>query len=253
MSVKISGCIVTHNSLPGIEQTIDSLLNSDCADNFELFIVDNLSTDGTPDYLREKYPSLEIIEPKTNNGFSAGHNVVLPLIDSEYHAIINPDVLIDPDVLSKMVEYMDAHPDIGLLSPRICFPDGRMQILGKRDPELKYLVASRLRNDSEPSATLRKYAMLDEDMSVPVDIENASGCFMLVRTELFRELGGFDEGYFMYFEDCDLSRRIRQKARVVYFPDATVYHVWGRESKKNVKLMLIQIKSMFRYFRKWGF
>ena len=150
-----------------------------------------------------------------------------------------------------MVAFMDEHPDIGMLSPCIRFPDGRPQILGKRNPKLSYLFASRMRG-SEPGKTLREYAMLDAGIGVPLDIENATGCFLLIRTSLFKEIGGFDKRYFMYFEDCDLSREVCKRSRLVYYPDAVVYHEWGRESKKNTKLRVIQIKSMIAYFNKWG-
>ena len=86
--------------------------------------------------------------------------------------------MLKENVIKKMVDYMEKNQDIGLLSPRICFPDGRDQILGKRNPRLKYLVASRLRGD-EPGKLLREYAMLDCDLSKPIQIENATGCFML--------------------------------------------------------------------------
>ncbi|MBQ7541024.1 MAG: glycosyltransferase family 2 protein [Clostridia bacterium] len=251
---KVSGCIVTHNNMRTIDKTLQTLLGETRGVDFKLYIVDNFSTDGTPELLRRKYgddPRVEILEPHTNKGFGAGHNLVLPLLDSEFHAIINPDVIVRDDVLEKMAVYMRGNPDVGLLSPHIRFPDGRDQILGKRDPTLRYLVASRLRGHGEPSRLLREYAMLDEDLSVPRDIENATGCFMLIRTDLFRELGGFDPHYFMYFEDSDLTRTVRLTSRAVYYPDACIYHVWGRESKKNSKLRRIQIRSMLYYFRKW--
>lgn len=250
----VSGCIVTHDNMRTIGTTLSTLLSCTQGVDFKLYIVDNLSTDGTIEWVRANYgsdPRVEILEPGTNRGFGAGHNLVLPLLTSELHAIINPDVVLREDAVAAMADYMQAHPDVGLLSPRIRFPDGRDQVLGKRDPTLRYLVASRLRGSGAPKKALREYAMLDEDLSVPCDIENATGCFMLVRTDLFRELGGFDERYFMYFEDCDLSRTVRRTSRVVYFPGACIYHVWGRESKKNSKLRRIQIRSMFYYFRKW--
>ena len=172
-------------------------------------------------------------------------------LNSKYHAIINPDISIEDDVIHKLSIFMDENEDIGLASPRICFPEGREQILGKRNPSPKYLIASRLRKDEKPSALLREYAMLDADITRPFDIENATGCFMFIRTDLFKQLGGFDEKYFMYFEDADLTRAVRKSKRAVFYPDAVVLHVWGRESKKNMKLMLVQIKSMFHYFSKW--
>ncbi len=251
INISVTGCIVTHNNMSSIDQTITTLLEHTKGVDFKLMVVDNLSTDGTPEHIREKYPQVELIEPKTNKGFGSGHNIVLPKLNSKYHCVINPDISISEDTVAKMVAYMEQHPEIGLLSPKICFPGGRAQILGKRNPKIKYLVASRLRNEQEPCKNLREYAMLDEDLSRPCEIENATGCFMVFNTALFKKIGGFDERYFMYFEDCDITRTIRLYAKAVYYPEAVIYHVWGRESKKNFKLMLIQMSSMFKYFTKW--
>ena len=250
----VSGCIVTYNNMRTIEKTVETLLENTKGVDFTLYIQDNDSTDGTPDFLIKRFatdPRVIVTKRGVNNGFSAGHNSVLPLIDSDYHVVINPDIEIRDDVISAMVSYLDSNADIGLLSPRICFPDGKDQILGKRNPKLSYLVASRLRNEASPSRLLREYAMLDCDLSKPCDIENATGCFMMFRTSLFKEIGGFDSHYFMYFEDCDITRTVRKSKRAVYFPDAIVYHVWGRESKKNLRLMIVQIRSMMYYFKKW--
>jgi len=248
---RVTGCVVTHNNIHAIEKTVESLLENTKGVDFKLFVVDNSSTDGTPELIREKYPAVELIETGENRGFGAGHNTVLERLDSDYHAIINPDIDIQEDVVAELAAFLDGNEDIGLVSPRICFPDGRPQILGKRNPTLRYLAASRLRGSGAPGKILREYAMLDEDDSKPFDIENATGCFMLLRTGLFKQAGGFDENYFMYFEDCDLTRTIKQRARTVFCPYATVYHVWGRDSKKDPKLMFIQFKSMLYYFRKW--
>ena len=111
-----------------------------------LYIVDNGSVDDTIDLLHrhfpaKEFPELEILQEKQNHGFGGGHNLVLPKLNSKYHAIINPDIFLKDDVLTEMAHYMDEHEDIGLLSPRICFPDGREQILGRRNPSLRYLIA----------------------------------------------------------------------------------------------------------------
>ncbi|MCR5484119.1 MAG: glycosyltransferase family 2 protein [Clostridiales bacterium] len=252
--INVTGCIVTHNNKRTIVNTIKTLTECTKGVSFRLFIVDNSSTDGTPELIKKNFGELdniEIILTGTNEGFGAGHNFVIDRLDSEFHVIINPDVILRDDIITKMADYMSKDPDIGLLSPRVCFPDGRDQILGKRDPKLKYLIASRLRNEKKPSKALRQYAMLDDDLSKPCDIENATGCFMMLRTELFKEIGGFDQKYFMYFEDCDITRTVRKTHRAVYYPDTIIYHVWGHESKKNMKLMLVQIRSMFYYFFKW--
>jgi len=247
----VTGCVVTHNNMCTIKQTIETLLQNTKGVDFKLYVVDNLSTDGTPEFIKENYSDVEVIMPGDNKGFGAGHNKILNRLNSKYHAIINPDISIEEDVICKLAEFMDENEDVGLASPRICFPEGKEQILGKRNPSPKYLIASRLRKDNQPSALLREYAMLDADITRPFDIENATGCFMFIRTELFKKLGGFDERYFMYFEDADLTRQVRKSKRAVFFPGATVFHVWGRDSKRDFHLMLVHFKSMCRYFAKW--
>lgn len=246
----VSGSIVTYNNISTIAKTLETIFTQTKDIDFKLYIVDNGSSDGTPEFIEKNYPQVSVIRSEKNVGFGAGHNIVINSVDSSYHAIINPDIVLKENVIKKMVDYMEENTDIGLLSPRICFPDGRDQILGKRNPRIKYLVASRLRGD-EPGKLLREYAMLDCDLSKPVQIENATGCFMLLRTDVLKKIGGFDDGYFMYFEDADLARRVNEVSKCVYYPNAIVNHVWGRESKRNLKLMCIHIDSMFRYFRKW--
>lgn len=248
---KVSGCIVTYNNIRTIETAVSSLLENVKDVDFHLYAVDNGSIDGTPELIRSRFPQVEVIESGSNVGFGAGHNIVLDRLDSEYHAIINPDIILRDDVVSKMAAFLSEHPEAGMLSPEIRFPDGRPQILGKRIPKPKYLVASRLRG-SEPGKVLSEYAMLDCDLTQVQEIQNATGCFMFIRTALFKELGGFDSRYFMYFEDCDLTRKVNQVSKVLYYPGATVYHEWGRESKKNFRLKKIQIESMFKYYAKWG-
>lgn len=251
MDKKITGCIVTYNNIATIDNALGSLLK--CTEvPFQLYVVDNGSTDGTVEHIKKNYPEVTVIKSEKNLGFGAGHNLILDRLDSDYHAIINPDIIVKDDVIAQLASFLNNNGDIGMASPEIRFPDGRMQILGKRNPCPAYLAASRLRGNGEPSKLLREYAMLDCDLTKPFDIENASGCFMFIRTKLFKEIGGFDKRYFMYFEDCDLSREVNQRCRTVYYPNATVYHEWGRESKKNYKLALIQIKSMLSYYRKWG-
>ena len=247
----VTGSIVLHNNAGTIENTLRTLKEQTVGVPFKLFLIDNASSDGSMALAKAAYPGAIKLPNEKNIGFGAGHNLVLPLLRSKYHAVINPDVLIGSDVIAIMARYMDEHPDVVLLSPRIVFPEtGRDQILGKRNPTLRYLIASRMRME-EPGDLLREYAMLDEDSDAPFEIENATGCFMMVRTEAFRAVGGFDERYFLYFEDCDLTRSLGKLGKTLYFPGAVVQHVWGRESKKNAWLMLVQIVSMLKYFKKW--
>ena len=94
--------------------------------------------------------------------------------------------------------------------------------------------------------------MLDKPQDEPFEITNATGCFMFFRTAAFMDLGGFDERFFMYLEDCDIARRAAEKYKVLHYPMANVYHLWERGSKKSKKLLLIHMKSILLYFLKWG-
>lgn len=248
---KVTGCIVTHNNISTIKRTLDSLLEFTADDDFKLYIVDNASTDGTPEFIEQNYPQLELIRSNGNIGFGAGHNLVMDRLDSKYHVVINPDITLRDDAVSALGDFLEENNDVGMVSPKVCCSDGSMQILGKRDPKLKYLVASRLRNEKKPGRLLREYAMLDADYTKPFDIENASGCFFMIRTELFKSIGGFDEGYFLYFEDSDITRTVRLTSRAVLCPSVVVYHEWERGSRHNWKLLLIHIRSMFYYMKKW--
>lgn len=264
--IKVSACIVTFNNVKYIEKAAGTLLDSVKSPgiDFRLYVVDNGSTDGTVELLKEKFAKNPVysgkfflMETGKNIGFGAAHNKMLDVMKSDfpsdYHCVVNPDVVIEDDIIEKMVTFMEnpKNADVLQLSPRICFPDGRNQILGKRTPHFIYLLSSRLRRGDEPSKLLRRYAMLDEDYTKPFPIKNATGCFMFFRTSVFREVNGFDERYFMYFEDCDITREINRHGKVLFFPDAIVYHVWARDSKRNFKLKRIHIESMIRFYLKW--
>ncbi|MDR1464721.1 MAG: glycosyltransferase family 2 protein [Oscillospiraceae bacterium] len=251
----VSGSIVTHNNHRTIETTLRTLREQTVGVPFDLYIIDNCSKDDTLELVQRADPAAEILRAAKNVGFGAGHNTIRDRLTSKYHAIINPDIVLTQDAITAMAQYMDEHPEVAMLSPRIVFPaTGEDQVLGKRNPTLRYLVASRRRRGGRNLALLREYAMLEQmeaAAGVPFEIQNATGCFMLLRTEIFQKVGGFDERFFLYFEDCDLTRTVARQGRVLYYPDAMVQHVWERESKKSLWLMLVQVQSMFRYFRKW--
>lgn len=250
--LKVSGCIVTYNAKDKISPTIESLLAETKGVDFTLYVVDNASSDGTAEFIKEKYPEVVVIEAGSNSGFGAGHNKVIPFLKSDYHAVINPDILLKEDVITELAEYAESDSKIGLLSPQIRFEDGRLQMLAKRNPTVRYLGNHWFHKGDEPNRLMTEYCMLDMPGDEPFEITNATGCFMFFRTQAFMELGGFDERFFMYLEDCDIARRVSKKYKALHYPMATVYHLWERESKKNKKLLLIHIQSIIKYFLKWG-
>ncbi len=253
-TARLSACVVMYGGAEEVRRCIDTIVHHTSSDDFTLYLVDNVSPDGALQILQnEGLPSQVVALPqKENKGFGTGHNTVLPLLHSKYHAVINPDIEVNTDVLNQMADWMDAHPDVAIANPRLIFPDGSPQYTAKRRPALLPLIARQI-----PFSFLQKYnrhyLMLDEDLSAPVDVEFCSGSFFMIRTDIFRKIGGFDEGYFMYVEDADITQKALCHGRAMYLPQISVTHVWHRDAHRKTKQFLWQLRSMFRYFKKWGF
>jgi len=247
----VSVSVVTYNSGQYIGGLLASLLEHTKGVDYHVFIADNGSTDNTIEIIKQiDSKKITLIENKKNLGFGSGHNQALKSVKSRYHLFINPDVTIQDDVVSKLAEYLDSHEDIGVVTPKILHPDGRIQVLPKKAPKLIYLLARRL-HISLLKKYKYEYEMLQNDADSAFDIEFCTGAFMFARTALLKKVGGFDERYFMYFEDADLTRELRRYARAVYNSDFVVYHEWERAGSKQLKFFLIQVGSMFKYMNKW--
>ena len=251
---KVSGCIVAYNGFEEVTAAVTSVLSHTSGVDLHLYVVDNASPDGTGARLAAAKlgPDVTVKCLAENKGFGTGHNAVLPLLDSEYHAVINPDITLDADVLTALCAWMDKHPDVVMATPRLTFPSGEEQYTAKRVPTFLALLARQL-----PLPFLkgveRHYLMLDTDLTRPQEIDFCTGCFFVMRTEVFRKIGGFDESYFMYVEDADITRKAQSCGKVMYVPETHVIHAWHRDANKKWKNFWMQIRSMFHYWGKWGF
>lgn len=249
---KVSAAIVTYNNEDKIEKTVDSILSATKNCELSFYISDNNSGDRTVALLEQKFPSLAILRNAENRGFGWAHNQVLPYLDSKYHAIINPDILLEEDALSELSSYLDEHEDVVMVTPKILNPDRTEQFLPRRRPRFRYLIGGRFERFGGIFAKWRAdYTMKNQNIQKPVEIEFCTGCFMLIRTEIFQKLGGFDDRFFMYFEDADLTRRAARYGKVQFLPQYSAVHIWERASSKNYKFFMIQLQSMFKYFFKW--
>lgn len=246
---KVSCSIVTYrNHSDTLRRTLSCVQNSDI--QTDLVVIDNSPTTTLKD-LCKSFDANYFHNPK-NPGFGASHNIsVFEFVNSDIHLIVNPDITFEIDAISRIIGFMGNHPEIACLVPKVLYPDGTLQRLCKLLPSPLNLFSRRF----APAYANR----LDEDYELRwfgydkvVDIPYVSGCFMAVRTEVFKKIGGFDEQFFMYLEDTDLSRRLAQHGRVVFYPDAVVIHEFAKQSYKNHKLLLAHIKSAIQYFNKWG-
>ena len=248
---KVSAAIVTFNGYDKARQAVETLLVHTVGVQLTIYIVDNASSDGTAERLRDEFPEIVVIENKENYGFGYGHNTVLDVLDSDYHLIVNPDILIDRDVVSELVLYLEDNDDVGIVTPKILNLDGSDQELPKRKPVVAALVGRRILK-KQLIKQVEYYQMKDRNLSEIQQIEFATGCFFMIRTNLFKQLGGFDTRFFLYYEDIDISGRVLKTKKIIYYPDTYVYHAWERSSVHSFRYFLILVQGMFRYFNKWG-
>jgi len=207
-------------------------------------------------FLDAKNVSFSFLNNQKNLGYGAGNNLAIMRSQSKYHVIMNPDVFVDRYALLNAIQYMEAHPDVGLLAPSIYSEDGDRQFLCKKNPTIfdMYLrgFAPRFIKNLF-SRRMLEFEMRDKDYGGEMrDVPFLSGCFMFMRTDVLKKLNGFDEDFFLYFEDADLSRRLLDISHSAYVPQVKIVHQWARESQKKLKMLWIFIKSALLYWKKHG-
>lgn len=205
-------------------------------------VVDNSPTDALRTAVEGS--GAEYIFSGDNRGFGAGHNIALRkyLAEVPYHLVMNADVDVPSGTLEELANYMDAHPGVGLVMPKVCFPDDREQPQARHLPTPVTLIVRRLFRRETGSRSSQE----------PAAVPFLSGCFMLLRGSVLEKSGLFDERFFLYMEDVDLSRRIGDFAETVFYPGAKIYHHHARASYKNFRMLGIHLASAYKYFRKWG-
>ena len=146
---RISISIVTYNNRNEIIGVLNSIRRSDDLKEFGIFIVDNCSNDGTADFIEQEYPECKVLRMTKNLGYGSGHNQAIRIVESDYHVIINPDIQFAPGTIKQFEEYMDANPDVVLISPRVINTDGSVQNLPRKKPTIKYLLGGLLESKGQ--------------------------------------------------------------------------------------------------------
>ena len=199
---------------------------------------------------------ISLVSGHGNVGYSRGHNLVISSNSHHYHLILNPDVEMAPDSLTVGLLYLEQHSDVAIVSPYAEDGIGHKQHLCKRHPSLLTLFIRGFcprRIKKLFSKRLAHYEMHDLPEDRPSSgIPLISGCCMLCRSVVLREVQGFDENYFLYFEDFDLSRRISKVGKVVYLPSMRIRHYGGNAARKGLLHIAMYTRSAWRFFNTWG-
>jgi hypothetical protein len=217
----------------------------------DVFLLDNSPTPTREfDNLPVKY-----IFNNQNMGYGAAHNIALRKTVAQqvpYHLVVNPDISFNPEILENMVAFMNNNSEIGHLMPKVYYPDGKIQYLCKLVPTPFDLIFRRFLPKSWTRKRTTQFELRASGYNKIMDVPYLSGCFMLLRTKALEEVGLFDERFFMYPEDIDLTRRIHRKFRTVFYPNTSIVHHHAQESYINLSMLWIHIINLIRYFNKWG-
>ena len=248
----IASVVVFNNDPVTLSRSLNSFLNS-AGDTF-LYMIDNSPSDQLRTLISD--PRLIYIHIGKNIGFGPGHNVAMQqsIHQTHYHLVLDPDVYFGPEVIPLLYNFMEEQKEIGLVMPKVLYPDGSLQRLCKLLPTPFTLIVRRFLKFLPPlvNRVNRRYELQFADYNQTMDAPFLSGCFMFFRSESLQKVGLFDERFFLYTEDIDLSRRVHSQYRTAYYPHAIIYHFFGRAPYKNLKALLVNIQSAVAYFNKWG-
>ena len=249
---RIRASIVTYRTDPAELRRCIGALNA--AGVTRVAVVDNSPDDSLRAVVAELGASYT--HRPDNPGYGAAHNIELRRsladADTAYHLVINSDVWFEPDTIRLIVAEMDRRGGIGQLIPRTFYPDGREQEVVRLLPTPFDLFVRRFLPKALTRARDRRYLLAFRDHSRELDVPYHQGSFMFLRTSALRSVGLFDERFFMYPEDIDLTRRINREYLTLYWPGARIVHAHRAASYKSLRMTLVHTVNMMRYFNKWG-
>lgn len=253
--MKLSVIIVNYNVKYFLEQCLHSVEKASESVSTEVIVVDNASLDGSTAMIREKFPSVRLIENKDNLGFSKANNQAIKISNGEYVLLLNPDTLVEEDTFEKVVNFMDTHADAGGLGVKMIDGKGDFLPESKRalpTPAVSFYKIFGLSKLFPKSKIFGKYHLGYLDKEKTHQVEILSGAFMLLRKSVLDKTGLLDETFFMYGEDIDLSYRIIKAGyKNYYFPGTTIIHYKGESTKKgSINYVLVFYNAMIIFAKK---
>tara|TARA_B100000886_G_scaffold333376_2_gene287344 strand:+ start:3877 stop:4698 length:822 start_codon:yes stop_codon:yes gene_type:complete len=263
--------LVLYNNSPEEIDPLISSINNLKKINKKIFLSvhDNGSKNNLEKHLSSKLDS-EITKiyhnSKYNVGFGKGHNCAYKKIKKFLNKnnnpenlliVVNPDIFFEAKEISKMIRFIsdDKNNDVVCISPLIYNNSNKIQHSAKRNPTILSLLIGRL-NFLEKINILQKYLTQNQNRELTgggiFESSYLSGCFLLIKAKIFEKIKGFDERYFLHFEDADITRELSKYGKCIHFPKAKINHLWQRGSHKSKKQTIYLIQSMIKYFNKWG-
>lgn len=255
--VDVSISVVTYNTAARLLQCLESIQATAGDLRYEVFVVDNASSDDTDIQIYRSFPNVRLILNERNVGFARANNQAILLSRGRYVFVTNPDIVVRPDALQRMIEYLDTHSDVGVAACRLEYPDGSLQLSCRSFPTVASFLLRGLplpeRWKSE-SRVMRRYLMSDWDHRTRREVDWCLGSCLLVRRETIEAVGGMDSRFFLYYEDIDWCYRIRRAGwKIAYLPEVSMIHFYRRASASRVpnRLTFHHFLSAFMFFAKF--
>lgn len=264
MPLDLAIVIVSYNVRELLRRCLETVFASEGGVSFAVAVVDNASTDGSVEMVRAEFPQVDVIANLDNVGYPAANNQGLRLLGIDapepprYALLLNPDTEVPSTCFAHCIRYMDAHPDVGVMGPKLVLPNGELDWACRRSfpsPSVSLYRMLGLSRLFPRSRRFGRYNMTFLDVDELAEVDSVVGAFMLVRTAAIEQVGLLDETFWMYGEDLDWAKRIKDAGwKVVYNPAVTVLHVKRASSKQNPRAQIEFYRAMpifyFKHYRR---
>ena len=253
-NMKLSIIIVSWNVSRELLNCLRSIMENRPSHSYEIIVIDNASTDGTIDAVQNEFPEVKLIINKENRGFAAANNIGIEQSKGEYILFLNPDTVIHPNSLDKLITFMDINESIGVCGPKLLNLDGSPQQSVRRIPSFR---AALHRHTAFKflgifKGQYRRWIMKDLDYNSQSDVDQVMGAAMMTRKSILEQVGPMDEDFFMYYEEVDLCYRIKQAGfRIVFIPEVEITHLGGCSAGQiPAEKRIMAMTSLLKFFKK---
>lgn len=248
--MKLSIIIVNWNTIDLLANCLASIHANPPEDQFEIWVIDNCSTDGSSRMVKERFPEVNLIENSQNIGFARANNQALAKSGGDFILLLNPDTLLAAGSIDQLTNFLGEHPDGGAVGPRLVQPDGTLQLSAFPQPTLFREFWRMFHLDA--LYCVSQYRMKDWSLNKPRQVDSLLGACMLMRRTALNSLGKFDEEFFVYSEEVDLCLRMRKAGWQLYWmPESIVVHYGGKSTQQVPEDMFLRLyEGKILYFRK---
>lgn len=249
----VSVLVVNYHAYDELDACLTSLRDQRPRE-VEVIVVDHDTEDGRRRLLEQRHPTVRWVPRAVNPGFAAGVNLASRQATGRYLYLVNPDAIAQQDTAARLAAWLDEHPRVAVVGSLVLDPDGSIQGSARRFPDVSTAFGGRttwMTRWFPGNRVTRRNVLTGVHVRTPIQVDWVSGASMMIRRTAFDAAGGMDEGFFLYWEDADLCRRLRDAGwGTTYHPGASVTHVGGRSSRSSTRSIVAFHQSAYRYFRK---